>query len=105
MKNSIDGFIVPMSFMTSVSDKNMSKVLYAIFYTNASIIYSFNSSLRQYDRKQSSGFSVEVAIKIYEGRVAEFEELAGVKLYTYGKIPVVPKPQANINKKCVRPNP
>lgn len=82
--------------MASISDRKMAKVMYAVFYTDAEIINSFNPDLRKYSRKQSSGFDVEVAIKIYEGRVSEFEKLAGVKLYIFGKIP---RPQAPIKKK------
>jgi len=64
----------------SISDKNMSNMLYAIFMTKSVLHSSFHLGLQQYTRKQNSGNTVDVVIGIDEDKIADFEELAGVKL-------------------------
>jgi len=69
-------------FKLRISDKKMSKVMYALLRTQSKLVNSFSSSLSQYDRKQSRGFSVDVVVEVDEHKIKEFEELAEVKLQT-----------------------
>jgi hypothetical protein len=69
-------------FKLRISDKKMSKVMYALLRTQSKLVNSFSYSLSQYDRKQSRGFSVDVVVEVDEHKIKEFEELAEVKLQT-----------------------
>lgn len=65
-----------------ISDKKMSKFLYAIFMVKGEISLIDHLGLERYDRKQNSGNMVSVVIKLKESKVTVFEELAEVKLQT-----------------------
>jgi len=69
-----------MYFKCAISDKKMSNVLYAIFFTQSKLLSSHNHSIRSYNRKQNSTNLVDVVIEIDSDRVIEFEELADLKL-------------------------
>lgn len=68
-------------FKCTISDSQMSKTLYAIFYTESKLLISHNHSIRKYNRKQSGGFTVDVTIEIDSDRVIEFETLTGFTLH------------------------
>lgn len=63
----------------------MSKVMYALLRTQSKLVRSYNHSINQYDRKQSSGFLVDVVVEVDEHKIKIFEELAEVKLQTSEK--------------------
>lgn len=69
-------------FKLPISDKKMSKVMYALLRTQSKLVNSFNHSINQYNRKQSSGFLVDIVIEIDKDKVDLFEGLAEVKLQT-----------------------
>lgn len=69
-------------FKMSISDKKMSKVMYALLRTNSKLINSYNHSINSYTRKQSSGFLVDVIVEVDDDKVELFEELSEVKLQT-----------------------
>lgn len=72
-------------FKLPISDKKMSKVMYALLRTQSKLVRSYNHSINQYDRKQSSGFLVDVVVEVDEHKIKIFEELAEVKLQTSEK--------------------
>ncbi len=65
-----------------ISDKKMSKFLYALFIVRGQINSIDHLGLEKYDRKQNSGNMVDVVIGIKESKISEFETLAEVKLKT-----------------------
>lgn len=69
-------------FKLPISDKKMSKVMYALLRTQSKLVNSHSHSINQYDRKQSSGFLVDVVVEVDEHKIKQFEELAEVKLKT-----------------------
>ena len=69
-----------MYFKCPISDKKMSNVLYAIFFTQSKLLLSNNHSIRSYNRKQNSSNLVDVVIEIDSDRIIEFEELTDLKL-------------------------
>jgi hypothetical protein len=69
-------------FKLAISDKKMSKVMYALFKTQSKLVNSYSHSIYEYDRKQSSGFLVDVVVEVEEDKIKLFEELAEVKLQT-----------------------
>ena len=69
-------------FKLSISDKKMAKEMYALLRTRSKLVNSFSHSLHQYNRKQSSVFSVDVVVEVEDKYVGLFEELAEVKLQT-----------------------
>lgn len=56
--------------------------MYALLRTRSRLVNSYSRSIDQYDRKQSSGFLVDVVVEVDEHKIKEFEELAEVKLQT-----------------------
>ena len=69
-------------FKLSISDKKMSKVMYALLRTRSKLLNSFNHSITQYNRKQSRGFVVDVIVEVEDSKIHLFEELAEVRLQT-----------------------
>lgn len=69
-------------FKLAIADKRMAKVMYAILKTRSKIIDSYNHSLYQYNRKQATGFIVDIVIEINEDKIDEFEDLTGITLQT-----------------------
>lgn len=70
-------------FKTTISDKKMAKVMYALLKTRSKLVNSFGTGLLDnYCRRQCSGFSVDVVVEVDDHKVALFENLAGVKLKT-----------------------
>lgn len=56
--------------------------MYALLKTQSKLVNSYSHSIKQYDRKQSSGFLVDVVVEVDEYKIKQFEELAEVKLQT-----------------------
>lgn len=56
--------------------------MYALLRTQSKLVNSYSHSITQYDRKQSSGFLVDVVVEVEEHKIKQFEELAEVKLQT-----------------------
>lgn len=69
-------------FKLPISDKKMSKTMYALLKTQSKLVNSYSHSINQYDRKQSSGFLVDVVVEVDKHKIKQFEELAEVKLKT-----------------------
>jgi len=69
-------------FKLPISDKKMSKLMYALIFTRSKLIESHNHSITNYTRKQSSGFLVDIIVEVNEQKIKLFEELAEVKLKT-----------------------
>ena len=69
-------------FKISISNKQLSEVMYALLKTQSKLVNSFSHSINQYTRKQSSGFIIDVVIDIDENKIEEFEELTNIKLQT-----------------------
>ena len=69
-------------FNLPISDKKMSKVMYALLRTRSKLVNSYSHSISQYTRKQSSGFLVQVLVEVEEPKIKLFEELAEVTLQT-----------------------
>lgn len=69
-------------FKLPISDKKMSKVMYALLRTQSKLVSSYSHSIDKYDRKQSSGFLVDVVVEVDEHKISQFEELAEVRLQT-----------------------
>ena len=69
-------------FKLSISDKKMSKVMYGLIKTQSKLINSYHHSINEYNRKQSSGFLVDLVIDINENKIKEFESLTEIKLKT-----------------------
>lgn len=69
-------------FKLPISDKKMSKVMYALLRTQSKLVNSHSHSIEKYTRKQSSGFLVDVVVEVDEHKIKLFEELAEVKLQT-----------------------
>lgn len=69
-------------FKLSISDKKMAKVMYALLRTQSKLVNSYSHSLSDYDRKQSSGFLVDVVVEVDEHKVKKFEQFAEVTLQT-----------------------
>lgn len=69
-------------FKMRISDKNMSKTMYALLMTNAKLKSSFHLGLNQYSRRQNSGNSVDILIEIADDKVTVFERLSGINLKT-----------------------
>lgn len=69
-------------FKMKITDKEMSRVMYALLKTDGKLVNSFGIGIKQYDRNQSKGFSVDVVVDIKDDMVETFEELAEVKLKT-----------------------
>lgn len=69
-------------FKLSISDKKLSKVMYALLKTQSKLVNSYSHSISKYDRKQSSGFLVDVVVEVDDDKINLFEELAEVKLQT-----------------------
>jgi hypothetical protein len=65
-----------------ISDKKMSKFLYALFMVKGEITTTHHLGLEKYTRKQNSGNMVNVVVKLEETKIETFEELAEVKLKT-----------------------
>ena len=65
-----------------ISDKKMSKFLYALFMVKGEITSTQHLGLEKYTRKQNSGHMVNVVVKLDESKIETFEELAEVKLMT-----------------------
>ena len=69
-------------FKLPISDKKMTKVMYAILRTQSKLVNSSNHSINDYTRKQSIGFLVDVVIEIDADKIKLFEELTEIKLQT-----------------------
>ena len=69
-------------FKIKITDKNMSKVMYAILRTKSKLVNSVSIDIHNYTRRHSKGFSVDIVIDIDEKEINLFEELAEVKLQT-----------------------
>ena len=69
-------------FKMKITDKEMSRVMYALIKTDGKLVNSFGIGIKQYDRNQSKGFSVDVVVDIKDDMVETFEALAEVKLKT-----------------------
>lgn len=69
-------------FKLSISDKAMSKTMYALLITKGKLVNSNNLGLERFTRRQNSGNMVDVVVELKEGQIELFEELAGVKLKT-----------------------
>jgi len=69
-------------FKLPISDKKMSKVMYALLRTGSKLVNSYNHSIKEYSRRQMSGCLVDVVIEIDEVKIKLFEELAEVTLKT-----------------------
>ena len=63
----------------TVSDKQLSNIMYAILATNSRLTSSI-SDLGKYDRKQVRGFNVEIVILIEPEKVSQFEQITGIEL-------------------------
>lgn len=89
-------------FGLTISDKNMSKVMYALLKTRTKLINSYSPSIAQYTRKQSGGFYVQICVEVEENKVEQFEEIAEVKLQTseefQGKLQVNNTKEIDYNK-------
>jgi len=72
-------------FKLSISDKKMAKVMYALLRTRSKLLNSYSYDIDQYNRKQASGFLVDVVVEVDEQNIKLFEELAEVKLQTSEK--------------------
>ena len=69
-------------FKLPISEKKMAKVMYALLRTRSKLVNSHSDSIGQYNRKQSSGFLVDIVVEVDDAKIGEFEELAEVKLRT-----------------------
>ena len=69
----------------NLSTKGLSNFMYALLVCEAELTSSLSFGLREYSRKQMSRGQSTIMIAIREDRVAEFQEIAGVKL----SVPVV----------------
>jgi len=67
---------------TTISDKKMAKLMYAILITKSKLVNSQSARLEQFTRKQNAGNSVDVVVEVESDKVKVFEELAEVKLQT-----------------------
>ena len=65
-----------------ISDKKMSKLMYAILITKSKLVNCHHLGLGQYTRKQNSGHYVDLVVELKEDQVQNFEKLAEVKLKT-----------------------
>lgn len=69
-------------FKLKISDKKMSKLMYALLATNSKLVNSYSYDIDKYNRKQISGFSVDITVLVDDDKIKRFEELAEVKLQT-----------------------
>ena len=68
-----------------ISDKKMSKLMYAILITKSKLVNCHHLGLEKYTRKQNSGNIVDLVIKLKADQVQKFQELSEVKLKTSEK--------------------
>ena len=68
-----------------ISDKKMSKLMYAILITKSKLVNCHHLGLEKYTRKQNSGNIVDLVIKLKSDQVQKFQELSEVKLKTSEK--------------------
>jgi hypothetical protein len=61
----------------TISEKNLSKFMYAVLVTGAQITSSFGLGLDKYTRKQNAGNQVTVMLKIDRSKIENFQELSG----------------------------
>ena len=67
-------------FSITISNKNLSDLMYAILITNSKLVSTFHLGLERYSRKQNSGNKVDFVVGFQPEKQLIFEELAGVKL-------------------------
>lgn len=71
-----------------ITDKAMSAFMYAVIRCGCKVKQTYSHSVKMYNRKQSSGFLVEVLIEINPIMIDLFNELSGVKLSDGQKVHV-----------------
>lgn len=66
----------------SISDKAMSKLMYAVLITKSKIVNVHHLGIDQYSRKQNSGHCVDVVIQLDPAKLDDFQKLSGFALKT-----------------------
>lgn len=64
----------------SISEKSMSRFMYALLMTSSKLVNSHHLSLEKFSRKKNSGNLVDVVIEINSDKIYMFEKLAEIKL-------------------------
>lgn len=69
-------------FKLSISDKSMSKVMYALLMTKGRLVNSHHLGLEKYTRSQNARHCVDVVVELKEEEIERFEKLSEIKLKT-----------------------
>lgn len=66
----------------SITENQMSKVMYALLITNSNLVNSHHLGLEKYTRGQNSGAKVDCVFEIEKSKQGTFERLSGLILKT-----------------------